>query len=253
MKFFLRCAANVAAFVAISMPFLFAATPVEDDILAQTLDPQSKNYYPNLWMRFEMGDSTLTAENYHYLYYGYAHQEEYKPLNSNPYLDKFLLLASGINLEDPNMEMMGSVIAAGKDALKADPFSPKIWNLMAFAYGILGDEKSEHLASLRVEGILSTIEASGGATKQNDPQHVIMFDHALDLLAAQNINHTSPLIVSRTVEYVPFVAPVKSVSGRKIRGLYFDFGRVYWNKPDSVTYERDRTWQFNNLKPRVYK
>ena len=29
--------------------------------------------------------------------------------------------------------------------------------------------------------------------------------------------------------------------------------RVYWNKPEGYTYQRDRTWQFNNLKPRTYK
>jgi len=59
-------------------------------------------------------------------------------------------------------------------------------------------------------------------------------------------------IVSRSVEFVPLLKPYV-VEGRKRRGFYFDFGRVYWNKPEGYTYKRDRTWQFNNLKPREYK
>lgn len=43
------------------------------------------------------------------------------------------------------------------------------------------------------------------------------------------------------------------VGDKKRKGLYCDFGRVYWNKPEGYTYKRDRTWQFNNLKPRTYK
>ena len=58
--------------------------------------------------------------------------------------------------------------------------------------------------------------------------------------------------VSRTVEVVPLTSPYV-VEGKKRRGFYFDFSRIYRNKPEGYTYKRDRTWQFNNLKPRTYK
>jgi hypothetical protein len=54
--------------------------------------------------------------------------------------------------------------------------------------------------------------------------------------------------MSRTVEFVPFDAP-----RNKVKGYYFDYSRVYWNKPENYTFKRERTWQFNNLKPREYK
>ena len=72
------------------------------------------------------------------------------------------------------------------------------------------------------------------------------------MLAAKNIPVRESSIISRTVEFVPLTAPY-TVEGKKRRGFYFDFGRVYWNKPEGYTYKRDRTWQFNNLKPRTYK
>ena len=56
-------------------------------------------------------------------------------------------------------------------------------------------------------------------------------------------------ILSRTVEYIPLMKKTHD----KIKGYYFDYSRIYRNKPDDVTFQRDRTWQFNNLKPREYK
>ena len=56
-------------------------------------------------------------------------------------------------------------------------------------------------------------------------------------------------IVSRNVEYVPLTKK----SEDRIKGFYFDYSRVYRNKPDDVVIKRDRTWQFNNLKPQEYK
>ena len=77
------------------LPALAAAkVPDEEDIQNKTMDAESPFYYPSLMMRYNAGDETLTDEDYHYLYYGYAYQESYKPLDSNPDLDKLLLMAS---------------------------------------------------------------------------------------------------------------------------------------------------------------
>lgn len=249
-----RVVANlgVLAFISLSLTLSRAAVPVEDDILDQISLSSSENYYPNLMMRFEQGDTTLTAANYHYLYYGFAYQDIYKPLATNPHMDKFLLLASGLDIESPNADILRSVIATGIDALKSDPFNPKIWNMLAYAYGALGDTINEQAAYLRVENILATIKSSGSGVREKSPQHILMFDHALDLLASENLTYTKSMIISRTVEYIPLLAP-RTVDGKKIRGFYFDYSRIYRNKPDSITFTRDRTWQFNNLKPREYK
>ena len=193
------------------VPALAAAgVPDEDMILDRTMDAQSAFYYPALMMRYNAGDETLTDEDYHYLYYGYAYRDEYKPLAVNPDLDKMLMLASGIDPDKPDRATLETMVSVGNDALKRDPFSPKILNLMSFAYGALGDNEQEKAWSDRMNGVI------------------------------------------RTVEFVPLVVPYV-VEGKKRKGFYFDFSRVYWNKPEGYTYQRDRTWQFNNLKPRTYK
>jgi len=229
-----------------------AQTPVEDDILARTLDASSPYYYTGLMMRYKAGDKTLTDADYHYLYYGYAYQDAYKPLASNPDLDKLLLLASGLDPDSPQRETLEAIVATGNDALALDPFSPKVLNLLAFACEALGDREQAEAYANRMNGVLRTILASGDGLTQKSPRHVLMFDHALDVMDVEGLAYGKARIVSRTVEFLPLANPYV-VEGKKRRGFYFDFGRVYWNKPEGYTYKRDRTWQFNNLKPREYK
>ncbi len=239
------------AFVALQIFTSVAKVPDEDDILRR-VTAAGEYYYPNMMMRFMAGDSTLTAANYHYLYYGYAYEPSYKPLDSNPDMDKLLLLASGLEIDNPNIETLRSILSAAKGVLSRDPFNPKVWNVMAYAYGALGMKAEEQAAFRRFESILETIDSSGSGIAESSPQHILMFDHALDAMAAKGMIHGKSRIVSRTVEFIPLVAPLE-VDGRKVRGIYYDFGRVYRNKPDSVSYKRDRTWQFNNLPVREYK
>ncbi len=235
------------------LPMLAAAkTPDEEDILKRTLDTASPYYYTSLLLRYNAGDATLTDEDYHYLYYGYAYQEAYKPLEVNPYMDRVLMLAAAINPDAPDRETLEELLLVGRDALTKDPFSPKLLNLMAFAYGASGDKEQEKAYSDRMNGVIRAILASGSGLSQSSPRHILMFDHALDVLAAEGLAYGKSRVVSRTVEFVPLSVPYV-VDGKKRKGFYFDFSRIYWNKPEGYTYKRDRTWQFNNLKPREYK
>lgn len=235
------------------LPLLAAAkVPDEEDIADKTMNPASPWYYPNLWLRYGAGDLTLTDEDYHYLYYGYAFRDEYKPLNANPDLDKLLLLASHIDMNRPLREDLESLVKAATAAADRDPFSPQILNTLAFAYGALGDTVRERANYEKMRHVIRTIEDSGDGLTQKTPRHILMFSHALDVLASREITHGRSRVVSRTVEYVPLTDP-RIIDGRKVKGYYFDFSRIYQNKPEGYTYKRDRTWQFNNLKPRVYK
>lgn len=244
---------RAALFFLLLLPVVaMAKVPDEEDILNRTMNAGSPYYYTSLLLRYNTGDATLTDEDYHYLYYGYAYQEAYKPLEVNPYMDQVLMLAASIDIAAPNRETLEELLLVGKDALKKNPFSPKLLNLMAFAYGALGDEEQEKAYSDRMNGVMRAILASGDGLTQSSPRHILMFDHALDVLTAEGFASGKSRIVSRTVEFVSLATPYV-VEGKKRKGFYFDFSRVYWNKPEGYIYKRDRTWQFNNLKPREYK
>lgn len=240
-------------FALLLLPALATAkVPDDEDILDRTMNTASPFYYTKLMMRYQAGDATMTDEDYHYLYYGYAYQDDYKPLEANSDLDRMLGIAARLDIEKPLREDLELMISAGNDAGKKDPFSPKLLNLMAFAYGALGDTIQEKAYYERMNRVIRTIEASGDGYTQKTPQHILMFDHALDVLASEGFSYGKSRVISRTVEFVPLTSPVE-IEGKKRKGFYFDFNRIYRNKPEGYTYKRDRTWQFNNLKPRTYK
>ncbi len=239
--------------IALVLPtLLWARVPSEDDLLDKITNTKSGFYYPDMMLRFEMGDRTLTQEQYHYLYYGYVYREEYQPLQANPEMDEMIVLASQIDPERPSVETLEGIVGIADKILRRDPFNPKVWNVLAFAYGALGDSIKERDAYDRVEKILKVIDESGDGLKERSPKHILSFDHALDYMASQNYTTSKAMIVSRDVEFIPLVAPLQTESG-KLKGLYFDYSRVYMSRPDSVIYKKERTWQFNNLKPREYK
>ena len=223
--------------------------PDEDDILHQTLSATSPYYYTNLMLKYRNGAEKLTEEEYFYLYYGYLYQESYRPFVDNRALDEMLLIMSSIDVEMPSVTQLQSLIERGLEAMELDPFNPKVLNMLAFAYGALGDVQREQLYFDHLNGVLHTIESSGTGLKESSPWHILMFSHAYDLLASKGYQYGQSRIISRNVEYVPLTKVLKD----RIKGFYFDYSRVYRNKPDEVVIKRDRTWQFNNLKPREYK
>lgn len=224
-----------------------AQTPNNDLIFANINNIDSPFYYPNLMLRYKEG-KVLSAEEYHHLYYGYAFQPSYKPLEVNTAMTRVQEIMARLSIDTPSVRDIDELIAAGIAAMEHDPFSPTLLNIMVYAYGASGDKVRELAYSDHLNGILRCIEQSGDGLKEKSPMHIIMFSHGTDLIASKNIGYRKGQIMSRTVEFVPFAAPQN-----KVKGFYFDYSRVYWNKPDNYTFKRERTWQFNNLKPREYK
>lgn len=223
--------------------------PDEDDILRQTLSTTSPYYYTNLMLNYRNGTAPLTSDGYYYLYYGYAYQEEYRPFAENKALDLMLDIMAGINPEMPTVGQLEALIERGAEAMEADPFNPKVLNMMAYAYGALGDTEREELYFNHLNGILQAIESTGTGLQEKSPWHVLMFSHAYDVVASKGYTYNEGRIISRTVEFIPLTRKTAD----KTKGFYFDYSRVYRNKPDDVTFKRDRTWQINNLAPREYK
>ncbi len=235
------------------LPLLSSAkTPVEEDILARITDQNSPYYYTGLMMRYELGDEGLTDEDFHYLYYGFAYQDGYKPLATNPDMEQLLALMQGINPDAMTQEQLEAILSVANAAHLRDPFSPKVLNILTFVHESLGNKPEAERWARRMNGILRAIIASGDGLTQRTPRHILMFDHAIDVMTAEGLTHGKARIVSRNVEFIPLAASYV-IDGKKRKGIYFDFSRVYWNKPEGYTYKRDRTWQFNNLKPREYK
>ena len=231
----------------VAMVSASAKTPNNNLIFANISNVDSPLYYPNIMLRYKEG-KPMTEDEYHHLYYGYAFQPEYKPLEANASMNRVQEIMARISIDTPSVHDIDELIAAGIAAMESDPFSPTLLNILVYAYGASGDKVRELAYSEHLNGILKCIEQSGDGLKEKSPMHIIMFAHGLDYIASKNIKYLKGRIISRTVEFVPFDFPRE-----KVKGYYFDYSRIYWNKPENYTFKRERTWQFNNLKPREYK
>lgn len=223
--------------------------PTEDEILSHTLDTSSPYYYTNLMLKYRSGTEQLTADEYYYLYYGYYFSDEYRPFVENKAFDALMEVMAGLDPQQPTIGQLEILVERGAEALEVDPFSPKVLNIMAYAYGALGDKEREVLYFNHLNGILGAIERSGTGLKEESAWHILMFSHAYDLLASKGYNYNEARIISRSVEFVP----LRGKSHDGIKGFYFDYSRIYSNKPDDVSFKKDRTWQINNLPPTEYK
>lgn len=189
-------------------------------------DPSSTYYYPTLFARYQSMDSTLTAVDYHYLYYGYPEQVTYMPLVDNSAsLELEVLMSKRSTLTSADYSR---AITLCKAILEIEPFNLRDINALAYIYTLSQQpEQSERLMQ-RLSMIAQTIRATGDGLSEEDPWWVIYFDHAIDLLDIMGCRQQLPIIVSRTVEFIA----VSNMPKKGQRGYYFNFSEIYARKPD---------------------
>ena len=216
--------------------------PDEEDVLARTIDQNSKWYYPELMMRYVGGDTTLTVEDYHYLYYGYAYDANYRPLDNIPDNSEVLELLRGVGEQGATRSQAQLLLEAAKDVMLVDPFSPSNINVMTFAYGILGDTLNERISADRFNKIMATIEASGTGLNENSPMHVLRHEHVNDLLLSKGLHIVNRTVRSTKVEYVQVQR-----NGRNAKGYFFNFERIYWKRPEMIPEREKSNWMINGI------
>lgn len=216
--------------------------PNEEDILTRTINSESPYFLPRLLGLYLSGERELSLEEYHYLYYGYAYSEYYRPLEPIE-AETDMLVAMEKVMADASEDNLNQVINCGMEVMERDPFSPKNLNFMVYAYGALGDSINERLCYDRLNKVLQTIERSGSGTKESEPKHVLRFSHAADVIYARGLDIKQREVVSRTCEFI--FLPQKDENGQL--GYYFDYSRVYWVKPDMPEVPKKRGWTLNNV------
>ncbi len=215
--------------------------PVEDDILAKTLSSDSPYFYRPLMERYMKGDTSLTDEEYHYLYYGYAYEPEYDAHRELPGQS----VMAGIFGRTTTLarEDAPALIEAGKQNMAVDPFSPGNINMMTLAYELAGDSLNVAVSADRFRKIVRAITSSGTGLKEKSPWHILRFSHANDIIAARGLKITNRGEVrTRDVYYIQ-VDP----NPARVKGYFFDFSRVYWKPFEGEKVKKKSKWMFNGF------
>jgi len=216
-------------------------TPDETDILARTLASDSPYFYPQMMMRYMGGDETLTPDHYYYLYYGYAYDASYDAHKALPGTAVMAEVLGGLGPGGtPSEEEAREIIAAGRQNMMIDPFSPSNLNLMTWAYGLVGDSVNMRLSAARFAGVVGAISRSGTGARERSPWHILRFEHAADIVAARGLTVEKSTVRTRDVEYVQVAR-----NSQGVKGFFFDFSRVYLKPFEGERVKREHRWELN--------
>jgi len=97
-----------------------------DSIKSIITNPKSENFYDSLLVRFANFDTTLTYDQYDYLYYGNFFYKGYSPYSKTKTEEKFISLYK--------KEKYKKAIELGHKALKENPINITLINRMAICY-----------------------------------------------------------------------------------------------------------------------
>lgn len=207
-----------------------AQAPDYKAIADSIANPSSEYYYPILFARYEKGDTTLSVNDYRYLYYGYPEQEEYKPLLGSSLSDS-LAMAFGTRVA-PTRETFDKAIRYAKALLAKQPFNLRDLNVLAYAYAQIGDTTAAALQMCKLDRIVAVITSSGTGLSEASPWYVTYYTHAQDVFHTEQIDVRDPMVVSRSVQFYPLVNEQRTKEGRRVRGYYCDVSSIYAKRPD---------------------
>lgn len=191
----------------------------------QINDPSSEFYYPTLFERYILLDTTLTDKQYHYLYYGFATRDNYKPLLKNPYSDSLQKVLN--TREGYTAETFLKAIEYAKKVLEVEPFNLREINVLAYAYNMLGNVEAALKESYRLKMITRVITATGDGESKH-PWWITYNSHADDILAMRKFTATKTVLLSKEVMYIQAIG-----ENRKRSNLfYFNYSLQYYKDPN---------------------
>lgn len=191
-------------------------------IASQVKDPQSLHYYPYLYSRYLGGDTSLSVEDYIYLYYGSGFRESSD-------MDTGVMTAK-LSLRDSI-----SAVYQGKDSLteadylrlipfyqaelKADPFSIRYITKLATAYRITGQTDLYRPYKYRLNTLLDAILSTGDGRSVETAWYVTQIAHEYDVIWALGLTFGGEqrLVGNMTCDYLT-LAP----NEYKLSGVYFN-------------------------------
>jgi tetratricopeptide (TPR) repeat protein len=131
---------------------------------------RSNLYYAKLWDRFQQGDSTMTKEEVHHLYYGYVFDKDYSPalsVHDPKQMDDIL------KKENPTKEEWEELVSSFNESIKAEPFNCLYLYYQSVAYDALNkpDESERNLRKIKC--LLTAQAYSGDGLLKETAIHII--------------------------------------------------------------------------------
>lgn len=185
----------------------------------QVFDSNSPYFYPNLFDRYQNGDTSLAVEDFRYLYYGYTLQSVYVPYKESEYSGKMLFYMKKGALSSAELD---EFIKLAELNLKDLPFDIRTLNILAYSYSQKGDSLMYSITKFKKDMVIKAILSSGNGSSEQLAFHVIDVAHEYDIINELGLRFAGNSELSNPMcDYL-----IVQSNEKNIRGLYFDIGRI---------------------------
>jgi hypothetical protein len=200
----------------------FSFTKVDfKNIRSVTGKKGSALYYPRLFERYSDNDTTLSREEFRYLYYGFTFQEEYRPYAVSDAENRVsaLLVKDTLTVED-----FSSIYTSYNEILLLHPFSLRYLLASSIACSRLGKEAEARTFYFKYDGILSTILSSGDGATEQSAWSVILLSDEYELIRSLGFNPSGKqkMLSESRCDFI-----YVSANEYGIEGFYFDISRPF--------------------------
>lgn len=137
-------------------------------------DKDSKFYYKNIIKRYADDDTTLSIEEYRYLYYGYSFQSGYSAYGHPSVNDELKKAREAGDAEKQ--------IGLNKKALKEFPFNLRNLYRMTILLDQKGDSVQAEIYNKKMLGVARAIMSTGDGLTDTTAMYVISTEHEYDLI-----------------------------------------------------------------------
>ena len=182
-------------------------------------DNNSPFFYPTLFDRYQNGDTTLTVDDFMYLYYGYTFQSRYIPYQESRYQAQILSYIKRGTLSSKELE---EFIKIAELNLKDLPFDIRTLHILAFGYSQKKDSLMSAITSFKKEMLMKTILSTGDGKSERTAFHVIDPAHEFDILNEMGLKFAGTSDLTNALCDYLLVSP----NEKNIRGFYFDISRI---------------------------
>jgi hypothetical protein len=177
-------------------------------------------YYPKLIERFNNNDTTLTAEEYKFLYYGNATSETYSPYGMSDPEKKLDSLYRIKNFR--------AAIAAGKETLLENPVNLKTCFRLLVCYDQLGLKDSARIYARKYFGFLNAIYESGDGKSIETAYVVMKVPDEYQVLYDLELESNRQSLIGTTDRLEIDTKSQKKVKGKKkVKELYFNVSKPF--------------------------
>jgi len=193
------------------------SVPNYEAIKKEIQNKDSKFNYKKQLQRLQNCDTTLTGEEYRYLYFGYVFQPEYNPYSRSADEEA---LSKYYQSETIDAKDYPEIIRLATHSISVDPFDLRQMNFLSYIYHLSGDEVMAKKIAAKFRGIFEAILSSGDGKTCETGFHVLTVGHEYVFLNVFELQSVSQSLVDHC-DYLKF-----EKGKYKIDGIYFDITQM---------------------------